>query len=235
MNFRCPLKSTLRPAAQRVIGCAVLAGSVALWSGCRTVQLVDPVVGSNYVPDNVHHFNGRLASQVRRVAVLPLTCDGRRGEVEAGRETLEPVLLKELGKTKRFELITVSPDQLRHWTGRTVWTAEERLSLDLLRLLREELGCEAVLFSRVTQFHAYPPLVVGLNLKLVDAADPKFLWVADEVFDAADPPVVNGARRYQQRQERLPAAVADSRSILYSPTRFGHYAASTLFATLPER
>jgi hypothetical protein len=221
--------------ACRVGHLVILAVGVMFLTGCNTLQLSDRVIGPDYSPENVHRMSGRLAPEVRRVAVLPVTFDARGVDAETGRATLEPVLYRELGKTKRFELISVSPEQLRHWTGRTAWTAEERLSVDLLKLLRDELGCEAVLFSRVTHFHAYPPLVVGLNLKLVDAEHPKFLWAVDEVFDAADPSVVNGARRYQQRQEQLPAALADSHSILNSPSRFGHYAASALFATLPER
>lgn len=220
----------------RRTGCtAVLAAGALLLTGCHTLRLSDPVVGSNYRPANVHRYSDRLASHVRRVAVLPLTCEAGGSQVAAGRDLLEVVLYQELGKTKRFELITVAPEQLRHWTGRTTWTAEERLPAEFLKLLRDELACEAVLFSRVTQFQAYPPLVVGLSLKLVETEQPKFLWAVDEVVDAADPSVVNGARRYQQQQERLPAALADSRSILNSPRRFGHYAASTLVATLPER
>jgi hypothetical protein len=79
------------------------------------------------------------------------------------------------------------------------------------------------------------PLAVGLQFKLVDARLLHLLWVADEVIDAAEPSVVNGARRYQQAQEQRSLALADSRSILNSPRGFSHYAARTLFATLPER
>ena len=208
---------------------------LALVVGCKTPQVSDIVVGPSYSPKNVHRLNERLAKEVRRVAVLPLTCDNMQSEAESGWEMLEPVLREELGKTGKFELIPVPPEKVRQWTGHRTWTAEERLPADFFKLLRDEQGCDAVLFCRVTQFHAYPPLAVGLNLKLVQAETPKLLWAVDEVIDAAEPCVVNGARRYQQAQEQLPASLADSRSILNSPRGFGRYAASAMFATLPER
>jgi hypothetical protein len=220
-----------RLAAQGVI-CVV---SLMLVAGCKMPRISDTVVGASYSPQNVHRASDLLPSNIRRVAVLPVTCDATQNEVEAGRELLQLVLPEELGKTKKFELIPVPPERLRQWTGRTTWTAEEQLPVDFFKMLRDELGCEAVLFCRVTQFQAYPPLVVGMQLKLVDAQFSQLLWVADEVIDAAEPSVMNGARRYQQAQEQLPSALADSRSILNSPRRFSRYAASTVFSTLPER
>lgn len=206
-----------------------------LVTGCKLPRISDTVIGESYQPQNVHRSSDWLTSNIRRVAVLPVTCDATQNQVEAGRDLLELVLPEELGKTKRFELIPVPPEKLRQWTGRPTWTAEEQLPVDFFKTLRDELGCEAVLFCRVTQFHAYPPLVVGMQLKLVDVQFSQLLWVVDEVIDAAEPSVVNGARRYQQAQEQLPATLADSRSILNSPRRFSRYAASTVFATLPER
>lgn len=203
--------------------------------GCKTPRLTDIVIGPSYRPENVHCAPDHLASEVRRVAVLPVTYDATRTGLEAGRDLFEPLLSDELIKKNRFELVSVSPEELRRWTGRRSWTAEERLPVDFFKVLQDELGCEAVLFCHLTRFHAYPPLAVGMNLKLVDAHSPMPLWAADEVLDAADPSVVNGARRYQQTREQLPAALADSRSILNSPRGFSRYAAATVLSTLPER
>jgi len=237
----------------------VWVAGLLLVVGCKSLRLSDAVYGPSYTPQNVHRSSERLASEVRRVAVLPVTCDSTQSDGEAGRDLLEMVLGEELGKTRKCELLKISPDQLRQCTGRLAWTGEERLPANFFKALRDEFGCDAVLFCRVTQFHAYPPLRLGLSLKLVqvqslkskvqspapappdqtldfglETLDSLVVWAVDEVFDAGEPSVVNGARRYQQGRERLPASLADSCVILNSPRGFSRYAASTLLATLPD-
>jgi hypothetical protein len=212
-----------------------LLGALAATAGCKTWTLSDPVMGASYRPANVYTSFNQLPVNLRRVAVLPLTCDTKASELEYGRQVLEAVLGEELGKTKKFELITVSPEQLRIWTGRPAWRAEETLPADFLKVIKEQLGCDAVLFSRLTQYRAYPPLTVGFSLKLAEVDTTEFVWAVDEIFDASEPSVVNSARRYQLSREQLPAALSDSRSILNSPSGFGRYAANSVFQTLPAR
>ncbi len=217
--------------------CSVLALVVFLCvsMGCATPDFSDLVIGSNYVPQNVHRSQPRLASNIRRLAVLPMTSTQTTAQYGAGLELLSPILLDEMSKTRKFEVISVSSERLRHWTGRSSWNAEENLPPDLLQVLRTELACDAILFSRLSLFHPYPPLAVGWNLKLVDANDTNLLWAADEVVDASDQSVASGARRYQKAREHHSAHVADSRSILLSPKRFGQYAASAILTSLPTR
>ena len=213
---------------------AVLAGAFLL-QGCRHASSSRVVLSPGYSASNVHTSHRKLASDIRRVAVLPSTCDTSDANLQAGREILETLLREELGKTKLFEVITVSPEQLKEWTGRKSWAAEDVLPTTLLPTLREKLDCDVVLFSRVTQFRAYPPLAVGLSLKLVVASDAEQLWALDEVFDPGEPSVAVGARRFQQARDPMPATLADSRGILVSPSGFGRYAANTAFGTLPSR
>jgi hypothetical protein len=81
-------------------------------------------------------------------------------------------------------------------------------------------------------------MAIGWNLKLVDATDGQVWWAADEMFDLADPQVVTSARRYQLEHQKYYQAnpeLADSRTALISPSRFGSYSAASLFATLPSR
>jgi hypothetical protein len=227
-----------RPAtSERVKNTALilLLSLLALTSGCKTASLSDPVTGSGYRPQNFYRSLGQLPVNIRRVAVLPTTCDDNISDVQHGRDLLESVITEELAKTKKFELIVVTPDQLRVWTGRTSWRAEEPLPADFLKVLKSALACDAVLFGRVSQYRAYPPLTVGLSFKLADVHTGDFIWAVDEVFDSSEPSVVNSARRYQLMREQLPASLADSRSILNSPGGFGRYAANSVFETLPAR
>lgn len=224
-----------RDRVEQSIRLLILFTVLGLACGCKTASLSGPVVGPGYQPENVYQLFSELSVSVRRVAVLPTTCDPTPSDVQSGRDVLESVITEELGKTKKFEIVTVSPEQLRAWTGRTHWRAEETLPENLLKLLRKELDCDAVLFSRLTQYRAYPPLTVGFSFKLVEIERAEFVWAADEIFDASEPSVVNSARRYQLAREQLPAALADSRSILVSPSGFGRYAAHSVFRTLPQR
>lgn len=225
----------LRIRGESLLPLVCLLAVLGLSSGCKTISLTDPVTGSGYQPENVYRSFDKLPVHLRRVALLPTTCDPAQSDLVAGLDVLSTVISEELGKTKKLEVVTVTSEQLRAWTGRPTVQAEVPLPVQLLKKLRDELDCDAVLFSRLTQYRAYPPLAVGFGFKLAETDKAELIWVVDEVFDASEPSVVNGARRYQLTREQLPAALADSRSILNSPSGFGRYAANSVFQTLPKR
>ncbi len=215
------------------LGCLVaLAG---LLTACKTVRLTDPVIGPSYEPQNVYRTFDQLSAKLRRIAVLPMTSDLPQSESEIGLETLAPVVSEELGKTGRFELVPITPAQLRSWIGRSSVRAEDALPVNFPAILKRELDCDGVLFTRLTQYRPYPPLAVGFSFKLAELDTADLIWAVDEVFDANEPSVVNGARRYQLSREQLPGALSDSRSILNSPRGFSRYAAAAIFQTLPTR
>ena len=122
---------------------------------------------------------------------------------------------------------------LRSRTGQSGWTGAEVLPADFFESLRRAYGCDAVLFCQLTVFRAYAPLAVGWRMKMVDTRTRQILWAADEVFDAGQPSVLNGARHYQLAEHR--ASEPDDWGIRNSPRQFGQYAAAQLAARLPDR
>lgn len=156
---------------------------------------------------NAYRAVEHLPADVRRVAVLP----------DAGDPELRPVFLAELDRAKPFELIPVTPEQLRDWTSKTEWQTDEVLPADLLEKLQQATGCDAVLFCRRTRFSAYPPLAVGWKVMLVHCRNRLTLWAVDETF-VADPP----------KNARLGLKAL-------SPRQFGQSAAAKIVATLPPR
>jgi hypothetical protein len=161
---------------------------------------------------------------------------------------LETVLYAELEKSGRFEVIPVSGEQLREWTGQASWRADEQLPLNFLERLRDGTGCDAVMFSQLIRYQPYEPLAVGWKFALVEkretvldataapkSAVPEILWSADEVFDAGDVGVANAARAYYSQHLRNEAPLSDPATVLGSPSRFGQYTLNALFATLPDR
>ena len=215
---------------------AVLGLAVAgLLSGCATNPLEDRVWGPSYQPLNIYTEGHTLPTNLRRLAVLPLTAAGESTELEFGRASLEPVLFAELGRVNQFELVPITPEQLQRWTGRSSWTGEEKLPRDFFEKLRAAAGVDGVLLSRLTQYRAYEPLAIGWRIKLLDAQNPRVIWAVDEVFDARQSDVANAARRFAQAHPEPVPPVGDSRSALMSPRRFAQYTASAVFQTLPAR
>jgi hypothetical protein len=144
-------------------------------------------------------------------------------------------LLEELIRTKKFEVVSVSPEILRRHTGRADWTGAEILPADFFSQLQREYGCDAVLFCQLTKFHAYAPLTIGWRMKLVDVHTRQIIWAADEVFDTKQPAVGAGAWLVQQERQLVTPEFNDEWAGLNSPSRFGRDSAARLLATLPER
>lgn len=222
--------------SKRLVRTAALSFSLVGWlCGCAYSSYLRQVSTPSYQPSNVYREEASLAPNIRRVAVLPLAAPTDESAMEFGREALWPVLLNELGRVRQFELVSVTAEDLRLMTGRSTWGGEEKLPLDFFESLKEKLGVDAILFSRLTQYRAYEPLSVGWRLKLLDADEPRILWAVDEVFDARVPEVAAAAIRYDEHHPDTSSSLRDSRGVLASPSRFGRYAASAVVQTLPAR
>ncbi len=206
-------------------------------SGCAAASsCCDIVLGRSYQPRNYYNRSNEIPQNVRRVVVLPLASTHAGGTLESGVETLEPILKEELGKSRLFEWVYVSPTQLRDWTGKRVWRSDEKLPAYFFSVLLEETDADAVLFCQLTDYRPYNRLAVGWKLKLLDTREPaRIYWAVDEVFDAGEPTVINAARRYYKKHWAELSPVADSRSILVSPRAFAHYSAHSVITTLAKR
>ena len=210
-----------------------LAGAGSLTAGSAWDAAPKPA--SDRPDANVYRLNERLEPHCRRVAVLPLAANASEPETKSGAAALESVLHAELGKLALFELVFISPADVKRWTGKFSWAAEEKLPADLLKQVGESSGCDAVLFVRLAHYRAYSPLQVGWNLKLVDAATRQIIWAVDEVYDAGQPVVADRAKHYYRRHGHTGLPLQDRRTILMSPRLFGEYAANAALATLPKR
>jgi hypothetical protein len=212
--------------------------------GCTAVResllLPAPEVPTYYHASNVYTYSTSLPASLRRVALLPLTTAGALASQEAGVEELEPLLQSELEKTKRFEVVTLSGEQLRQLTGQSAWRADEPLPLDFFDRLQKATGCDAVMFSQVTRYQPYQPLAVGWKLSLASKtaptnAQPQILWSVDEVLDAGESHIAASARTYYTQHIQDEQSSSDSGTILRSPAMFGRFSLAVLFETLPDR
>jgi len=218
--------------------------TVCLLAGCKGLPALPPAVrdfGPAYRPTNVYRRSTALPAEVRRVALLPLAATSATADLQAGVDALEPLVYAELQKSKRFEVVLVTPMQMKQWTGQNLWRTDEQLPPDLLNRVSDGTGCDAIMFCQLTRFQPYQPLAVGWKFSLVEnsrafggTAQPLALWSADEVLDAGDPEVATAARNYYTQHLRNEAASADPSTMLSSPARFGQYTLWTLFGTIQE-
>jgi hypothetical protein len=167
--------------------------------------------------------------------VLPLAPERIGNDLPEGCAAMTPVLLEQLLKTKKFEVVSVDADTLRRGTGQTYWTGAEVLPADFLGFLRREYGCDGVLFGELTLYRAYSPLAVGWRLKLVDVRSGQIIWATDEVFDDTVPTVHRAAQRFESQRVLWPFGQDQNWLALNSPRQFGRYSITTLLGTLPGR
>jgi hypothetical protein len=198
----------------------------------RTIHLAPQ---AHYKPTNVYRKAPFLDPDIKRVALLPMTALLPTEAYQAGIDSLQPLLHAELEKSKRFEVIVVTAEQMRRWTGQGSWRAEDKLPPDFFDRLREETGCQAVFFDQLTRYQPYQPIAIGWKLTLVVYKEHQIFWAADEVFDAGEESVANAARSYEGEYITSTSPLPDPNAILSSPSRFGQYTAHTLLSTLPLR
>jgi len=206
-----------------------------LAAGCASHSVdVMHVADIRYKPSNVYGAKV-LDPRLKRVAILPITTVASTEALVAGAQLLQPLVNAELEKTKRFDLVAITPEQLRLWTGQSTWRDDEELPRDFFKRLRDQCGCDGVFFAQLNRYYPYSPVAIGWKLTLVDAERGGVVWKADEVFDAGDTRVANAARYYSGEHVHIEGPGDDPGVILGSPSRFGQYSLSALLATLPER
>jgi hypothetical protein len=230
----------LRARRIRSLAYALLSiSSLILLSGCATSRPGQSAPTTEHAANNVYRKSSRLPRGVNRVAVLPLTIDESVEPLDEGAFALEPILRAELGKTERFEIIPISPKQVCDWTGRDDWRADESLPTNFLATLKQQTGCDAVMFCELTRFHAYQPISIGWKFRLVatgtDRRAPaaETLWCADEIIDAGNSASASAAKSYQTQYIGHEQYMLGKPLILSSPRRFGQFTLCSVFETLP--
>jgi hypothetical protein len=213
------MKSTPRSAltTQTLLFAALLA--TLSFSGCRHPAEPPPEAR----PQNVFQLTPYLPSVIRRVAVLPISTSTDGQEAAAGSAHLQPILAAELNRSGQFEVVEVGAEQMARWTGRRVWSPEEALPADFLEQMRTAVDADAVLFAHLSAYQPYKPMLMGWNLKLVDANAGYIIWAADQMYDAADPVVAKQAVRYGPAKESRWGRLGTDDSVLLSPKRFAHF------------
>lgn len=203
-----------------------------LLGGCAffDIQLPPPPVAA-YAPTN-YKGEVRLPAEIHRVAVLP----AHGGDVTdpESAAALDPVLLTALQRQVRFEIVTLSRDDCRRMFGAGSFGSTDALPPGLLEKIATTYAVDAVLFTDITVYQPYRPIILGFRAKLATAHDVRLVWAFDEVFSGGDAAMRTSVHDYYEGVDKSPAMDV-SAAVLQSPTRFGAVAADLMYKTLPPR
>ena len=211
----------------------ILTALVITLGGCAAFKkrndptYIGPFVGIS----NVYQPAG-LPANLQRVTVLPLVPARGNRDAERGVPLIKQVFVEEFSRARVFDVVGVSPRHLDQLTGVRALHADSPLPVDFVENIRRGTACEAILFTELTTYRAYPPVAVGWKLHLFNLESEQLIWAVDEVFDTGQAPVANALRRHM-RENLSPNNVAPTEIIvLDSPRELARFSLGALISTI---
>jgi hypothetical protein len=205
---------------------------LCLVSGCSVLPNAGHVTEKAVPPLHLNHGgDAKLPSGLQRVILLPLA--GGSVASPESVSALDPVLIGALQLQNRFEVVPLTREECRRYFQNEEISSVSAIPANLMSVLKREYAADAVLFVDLTVYRAYHPLAIGLRAKLAMLDGAHLVWTFDTIFSADDPAVAENAVRYLKSRDQggLPADLIAVD--LESPVRFGTYASTAMFATLP--
>ena len=147
----------------------MLAGALFLGSlGCAQIakRSDSSFTGPFHTAANVYISPDGLPANLQRVAVMPLVPGRGNRSAERGVPLIQQLFTEELSRARIFDVVTLTPDRLDTLIGVKALYADSRLPVEFISKIKEETGCQALLFAELTTFRAYPPVAVGWKLHL---------------------------------------------------------------------
>ncbi len=210
----------------------VLIGILAALSSCRKfeeekiVSKADP-----YIPTNLYPIE-RLPKYFNRVVVLPVFHSDPDSHLLA---FADQVFQQELIQERIFEVIPISTQQMKSTFGVDRVSSTDQLPSNFLTNIESATQANGILFTEVLSYSPYRPISVSIRSKLVDIKTGELMWAVDEIIDSGHASVQVTASSFQNRSQVRALSAKTSGSALHSPRTFLKFAASTIFATLPQR
>src|SRR5262245_49094749 len=138
----------------RFLLCALFAG----FAGCSTA----PPDHQRQTSPAVQLANVHLEpvpSNLRRVAMLPIFTT--QNYIEAQKD-LDNIFRGELSKLLRFEVVPVTRPELSAVIQKEQIASHELIPAELIPVLRDKFGADAVLFVDLTSYRPYRPIAIGI-------------------------------------------------------------------------
>lgn len=211
--------------------CTALAGCSNLASRLTDGSRIGPF-RSQF---NCGGASAEVLQEIRRVAILPTAPpeESATGASWKATQLVHRGLVEEIRAGVPFETVVPRTPQNRPLEGSPVLRTTDAIPSNLLQEVHQQTDADAVLFSSVTAFHPYPPLLVGVKATLVRVEDGTILWQFDDTLNAGDGPTLNDARRFLRQKLGVDTEPPPSPSV-DSPSRFSRYAAFVVVRSLQQ-
>lgn len=213
------------------IALAIFLFTSFFFAACSAMAVRHTIGVDPYTPKNIH--SSPPAKEIIRLGLLPIVAKPELGNAEA-LNGIRRSITEELGKTKNFELVQITPDMLHDWADVSQLSSLDEWPETLKSCLQDK-QIDGVMLIEITQLKGFYPITLGIKARLVGIPDGITYWACDEVFDAASEEVLAGAKNYEKvmQLEVQNKRVKTTGTIELSPSKFAKYAAWTLFQTLP--
>jgi hypothetical protein len=205
---------------------------ITISSSCRKFKEEKVVAkAESFKPTNIYPVD-RLPQHFNRVALLPCYHPDSANSILS---FCDQVFHQELSQERIFEIIQLSPEELKTITGHERVASSRNLPSNFLKIIEEYTAANGVLFIDLDSYKPYRPMSLGVRSKLVDLKSGEFMWAIDETFDAGHASVIVGTSQFQDVSQVRALSNRTKGSVLHSPRNFTKYVASTVFSTLPRR
>jgi len=171
-----------------------IAFLAVLLSGCGLLEGLKCKETRAYLAEDI------TQGKIRRVVVLPLMNPSRYSD--AGPLVTE-TLCGELRKAGVFHIQPVSQWQLAEMVHQTGVVLPRAPNDHELGLIAKATGADAIVVGTVTQYMPYRPMVLGIRVRMVRAADKEVIWAVDEVYDSSLEEVVNLTAAYSRKVKNV--------------------------------
>jgi len=164
-----------------------------------------------------------------RIVVVPFdgpscSADAKAMVTESVAQAIQSVLLGE---------IIMAPMEDHRLAAEGALHGRGRIDLNTLIDARKRYNADAFLFGAVTQYKAYDPPIVGLNLRMLSARTGEVMWAVEAVFDAHRQEVRRKVEIYF-RNSGLRKRLGGPELIFISPRLFSRFVAAEVVRPLRE-
>ncbi|MCK4913498.1 MAG: hypothetical protein KAI59_06565 [Planctomycetes bacterium] len=183
-------------------------------AGCNNYANSNPAMSYYYLnPD-------KNLSALGRVAIVELDNNSSYPQISSD---VTDAIFRALQKKQVFGLAIVRQNNPA-WRSLQLGP-DTTYTLEQLMAIRKTLNCDAVLIGSITEFNPYPPMTIGLRLKLIDLKDGQLVWGIEQVWDIADKTTENRIKNYFKKQMNSDFVPLRQQLMAVSPLKFFRFVA----------
>jgi len=204
--------------------------SVFSFSGCISFEKVK--MGSMRASKSVNYFkDDELSSKVLRVLILPVR---NISGVEFNEKDAYNSLFLSLLHKKYFEVLKYEsfPEKIISELQRSIKFEASNEMSNILKTFGTKYNIDAILFSEISVYKSYKPLVFGYKHFLYGTDSGQVVWSVDDVFDMGEKNVNTLSKNWyfkKHEEGRNPSLKSDIMEI--SMNNFVEFSFSVLLET----